>query len=51
MDSINDTSTLVQVMVGAERGDKRLPEPMLAQFTDAHLRHQGWHIVLFKLNY
>ena len=33
-------STFVQVMVCSRTGHKYLPEPMLAQFTDAFMRHQ-----------
>ena len=33
--------SLVQVMAWRRTGDKPLPEPMMAQFTDAYMRHQG----------
>ena len=29
----------VQVMAWRQRGNEPLPEPMLAQFTDAYMRH------------
>ena len=32
---------LVQVMAWRRIGDKQLPEPMLIQFTDVYMRHQG----------
>ena len=38
---INNTSALVQVMAWRRTGGKPLPEPMLTQFTDAYMRHQG----------
>ena len=38
---IDNTSVLVQVMAWRREGDKPLPEPMLTQFTDAYMRHQG----------
>ena len=34
---INNKSALVQVMALCRTGDKPLPEPMLAQFTDAYI--------------
>ena len=37
---IDNKSALVQVMAGRRTVDKPLPEPMLNQFTDAHVRHQ-----------
>ena len=39
---INNKSVLVQVMAWRRIGDKPLPEPMLAQFTDAYMGHLGW---------
>ena len=36
---IDNKSVLVQVMAWRRRGDKPLPEPMLAQFPDAYMRH------------
>ena len=36
---IDNKSALVQVMAWRRTGDKPLPEPMLAQFTDAYMRH------------
>ena len=38
---IDNKPALVQVMAWSRRGDKPLPEPMLTQFTDAYMRHQG----------
>ena len=38
---IDNNSVLVQVMAWRWTGDKPLPEPMLAQFIDAYMRHQG----------
>ena len=38
---IDDKPALVQVMAWRRRGDKPLPKPMLTQFTDAYMRHQG----------
>ena len=38
-DEIDNKSALVQVMAWRRTGAKPLPEPMLAQFTDAYLRH------------
>ena len=36
---IDNKPTLVQVMAWCQIGDKPLPEPMIAQFTDAYIRH------------
>ena len=36
---INNKPALVQVMAWRWIGDKSLSEPMLFQFTDAHMRH------------
>ena len=36
---IDNKSVLVQVMAWRQTGDKPLPEPMLAQFNDAYMRH------------
>ena len=36
---IDNKPALVQVMVWRRTGDKPLPEPMMAQFTDAYMRH------------
>ena len=38
-DPIDNKPALVQVMVWRRTGDKPLPEPMMAQFTDAYMRH------------
>ena len=38
---IDNKSALVQVMAWCRTGDKSLPEPMLPQFTEAYMRHQG----------
>ena len=38
---IGNTSVLVQVMAWRRTGDKPLSEPMMTQFTDAYMRHQG----------
>ena len=38
---IDNKAALVQVMAWRWTGDKPLPEPMLAQFTDAYMRHYG----------
>ena len=37
--TIDNKPTLVQVMVWRRTGDKPLPEPLMAQFTDAYMRH------------
>ena len=34
-----DKSPLVQVMAWRRSGDKPIPEPMMAQFIDAYMRH------------
>ena len=34
-------SALVEVMAWHRKGDKPLPEPMMTQFTDAHMRHKA----------
>ena len=39
--TIDNKSTLVQVMAWLQTGDKPLPETMLTQFTDAYMRHFG----------
>ena len=39
--SIDNKWALVQVMTWRRTGDKPLPEPMLAHFTDAYTRHSG----------
>ena len=36
---IENKPALVQVMVWRRTGGKPLPEPMMAQFTDAYMRH------------
>ena len=36
---IDNKPTLVQVMVWRRIGDKPLPEPMMAQFTNVYTRH------------
>ena len=38
---IDNKPALVQVMVWRRAGDKPLPKPMMAQFTDAYMRHMG----------
>ena len=38
--SIDNKSVLVQVKAWRWTSDKPLPEPMLAQFTDAYMQHQ-----------
>ena len=37
--SIDSKQALVQVMAWYQIGDKPIPEPMMAQFTDAYMRH------------
>ena len=41
MGPIDNKPALVQVMVWHRTGDKPLPEPMMAQFTDAYMRFWG----------
>ena len=36
---IHNIPALVQIMAWRQPGDKPLSEPMLTQFTDAHMRH------------
>ena len=36
---IDNKPALVQVMVWRRRGNKTLPEPMMARFTDTYMRH------------
>ena len=38
---IDNLSALVQVIAWRRTGDKPLPEPMLAEFSAAHMRHKG----------
>ena len=38
---IDNKSPLFQEIAWRRTGDKTLPEPMMAQFIDAHMRHQG----------
>ena len=38
---IDNKLALVQVMAWCWTGDKPLPEPMLTQFTDMYMWHQG----------
>ena len=38
---INNKPELVQVMAWLRPGGKPLPDPILTQFTDAYMRHQG----------
>ena len=38
---IDNKSALVRVMAWRRTGDKPLPEPMMIQFTDAYMQHQG----------
>ena len=38
---IDNKPALVQVMAWRQIGDKPLPEPVMAQFTDAYMRHEG----------
>ena len=37
--SVDNKPALVQVMAWHRTGDKPLPEPILAHFTDAYMRH------------
>ena len=39
--TIDNKVALVQVMAWHRTGDKPLPKPMLTQFADAYMRHQG----------
>ena len=39
--TIDNKSAFVKVMAWRRIGAKALPEPMLTQFTDAYMRHQG----------
>ena len=39
MSPIDKKPALVQVMAWRRIGDKPLPEPMMAQLTDAYMRH------------
>ena len=39
MSPIDNKPALFQVMVWRRTGDKPLPESMMAQFTDAYMRH------------
>ena len=39
--SIDNNSALVRVMAWRRTGDKKVSEPMLTQFIDAFMRHQG----------
>ena len=39
--SIDYKSSLFQVLAWPWTGDKSLPEPMLIQFTDAYMQHEG----------
>ena len=38
---IDNKPALVQAMAWRRTGNKPLPEPMLAQFLDAYMRHEG----------
>ena len=38
---IDNKSALVQVVAWSRTDNKSLPEPMLTQFTDAYMHHQG----------
>ena len=38
---INNIPTLIQIMTWRRIGDKLLSEPMLTQFTNEYMRHQG----------
>ena len=38
---IDTKPALVQVMTWCQTGDKPLPEPMLTQFIDVYMGHQG----------
>ena len=38
---MNNKAILIQVMAWCWTGDKPLPEPILAEFTDAYIRHYG----------
>ena len=54
MSPIDNKPALVQIMAWRRIGDKPLPETMMAQFTDAYMRHYGrWvltHSGLIKHN-
>ena len=39
-DPLDNKSAFVQVMAWRRTGAKPLPAPMMAQFTDAHMRHE-----------
>ena len=41
MGLIDNKWALIQVMAWRQSGAKPLSEPMLTQFTDAYMRHQG----------
>ena len=41
MGQIDNISALVQIMSWCRTGDKPLPEPMVAYFTDAYLRRSA----------
>ena len=41
---IDNKLALVQVIAWRRAGDKSLPKPILAQFTDAYMRHYGIHL-------
>ena len=48
---INNKSALVQVMAWRQAGAKPLPEPKLAQFTDAYMWNWGemsWNVMCGK---
>ena len=38
---IHNKSALVQVMAWRQTGDKPLPEPMLTQFINTYMQHEG----------
>ena len=40
-DPIDNKPELVQIMTWGRLGDKPLSAPMIAQFTDAYMRHSG----------
>ena len=40
-DPVNNIPALVQIMAWRRPGDKPLSEPMMAPFTDAHMRHSA----------
>ena len=45
---IDNISALFQIMACRRTGDKSLPEPGLAQFTDAYIRYEGGWVNSFR---